>query len=67
MTINGVSARVYYTPIENINWTVALVVPTEDIWMPLIITSVSLFVMTIAGIFTIFTALRMNKIEIKEE
>jgi hypothetical protein len=46
---------------------VALVVPTEDIWMPLIITSVSLFVMTIAGIFTIFTALRMNKIEIKEE
>lgn len=67
MTINGVSARVYYTPIENINWTVVLVVPTEDIWMPLIITSVSLFVMTIAGIFTIFTALRMNKIEIKEE
>ena len=58
MTVNGVPARVYYTPIEDIDWAVALVVPREDIWRPLIITGISLTIMTIFGLFAIFTALK---------
>ena len=58
MTVNGVSARVYYTPIEDINWTVALVVPIEEIRSSLLFTSLSLIAMTVAGILILFLVLR---------
>ncbi len=61
ITVNGVSARVYYTPIENINWTVALIVPTKDVWSSLFFTSLSLIAITFLGIVFIFMVLRKKK------
>lgn len=58
MMVNGVSSRVYYVPMEDINWTVALVVPTEDFWWPFFITALVLIAMTTVGIVTIFFMLR---------
>ena len=57
MTVNGMSARVYYTPIEDMNWTVALVVPKEDICQPLFMPVLALFALTIAGIIAIWIML----------
>ena len=67
LTVNGVSARVYYTPIEDIDWAVALVVPKEDIWRPFIITGISLIIVTIFGIFAIYTALKNNIVRNNEQ
>ena len=61
ITVNGVSARVYYTPIEDINWTVVLVVPKEEVRSPLFITSVPLIAITFLGIVFIFMVLRKKK------
>ena len=58
MTVNGVSARVYYTPIEDINWTVALVVPIEEIRSSFLFTSLSLIAMSALGILILFLVLR---------
>ena len=58
LTVNGVSARVYYMPLEDINWSVALVVPTEDIWRPLLFPALALVLITIAGLFAIYVALK---------
>ena len=61
MTVNGVPARVYYTPLEDIHWTVALVVPEEEIWSPFLITSLSLVAITLAGILLLFMLLRKKQ------
>ena len=58
MTVNGESARVYYAPVEDINWTVLLVVPKGEVRSPLFITSVPLIAVTVLGIIVIFMALR---------
>ena len=60
MTVNGESARVYYAPVEDINWTVLLVVPKGEVRSPLFITSVPLIAVTVLGIIFIFMALRKN-------
>ena len=61
MTVNGVPARVYYTPLEDINWTVALVVPAEELRSSFLFTSLSLIAITLAGIIFIFIVLRKKK------
>ena len=58
MTVNGVSARVYYIPIEDINWTVALVVPYEDTWNQLLFPGLVLFIIAIIGFFTIYMVIK---------
>ena len=61
MTVNGESARVYYAPVEDINWTVVLVVPKGEVRSPLFITSVPLIAITFLGIVFIFMVLRKKK------
>lgn len=61
MTVNGESARVYYAPVEDINWTVVLVVPKGEVRSHLFITSVPLIAITFLGIVFIFMVLRKKK------
>jgi len=58
LTINGLDVCVYYAPIEDINWTVALVVPNEDIWKPLLFPGLILLLIIITGIAIIYMSLR---------
>lgn len=57
MTVNGLDVRVYYAPIDDIDWTVALVVPKEDIWLPLLLPGLVLLLITIVGIAAIYMLL----------
>ena len=50
MTVGGKPVTVYYRPIKNHDWAVALVVPQQDIPQPVIVTGLILLVMAVLGI-----------------
>lgn len=58
LTVNGVPARIYYSPLEDISWSVALVVPKEDIWRPLLLPAFLLLLTAAAGILIISIVLK---------
>lgn len=60
MTVNGVASRVYYTPIENINWAMALIVPHQNVWSLLALPGLLLLVLALIGLVVIFVVTRMN-------
>jgi len=54
MIVGGKPATVYYGPIKNIDWSVALVVPAKDIPQSMILTGLTLLVVAILGMIVIF-------------
>ena len=58
MVVDGVPCRVYYGPIEYIDWSVAVVVPQHDILTPLIPTAIVLILLAIVGIVVVWRICR---------
>ena len=58
MDVDGVPCRVYYGPIEYIDWSVAVVVPQHDILIPLIPTAVILLIIALIAIAIVMRATR---------
>jgi hypothetical protein len=54
MIVGGKPVTVYYGPIKNIDWSVAVVVPAQDIPQPVILAGLTLLVMAILGMIVIF-------------
>lgn len=36
MNINGVASTIYYTPIEHVKWSAALIVPKQGVLQPML-------------------------------
>ena len=54
MIVGGKPVTVYYGPIKNIDWSVAVVVPAQDIPQPVILAGLTLLVMAVLGMILIF-------------
>lgn len=54
MIVGGKPVTVYYGPIKKIDWSVAVVVPVQDIPQPVILAGLTLLVMAILGMIVIF-------------
>lgn len=58
MTINGVPSMVYYGPIDYINWSVAIVVPKQDLQKPLLVTGLILLSVAVLGMMVVWLVCR---------
>lgn len=58
MDINGVACRMYYGPIEFVDWSLAIIVPMTDIWKPMIPVAGILLLTAILGIIIIWLVCR---------
>ena len=58
MKINGQHSTVYYTPIERVNWSVAVVVTDQGIAKPMIKFGIILLLITILGMIVVWLACR---------
>ena len=56
--INGKHSTVYYTPIERVNWSVAVVVTDQGIAKPMIKFGIILLLLTILGMIVVWLACR---------
>lgn len=56
--INGKHSTVYYTPIERVNWSVAVVVTDQGIAKPMIKFGIILLLITILGMIVVWLACR---------
>ena len=56
--INGQHSTVYYTPIERVNWSVAVVVTDQGIAKPMIKFGIILLLLTILGVIVVWLACR---------
>ena len=56
--INGQHSTVYYTPIERVNWSVAVVVTNQGIAKPMIKFGIILLLLTILGMIVVWLACR---------
>jgi hypothetical protein len=54
LEIDGETCTVFYGPIEFINWSVAVIVPKQDIIKPLLPIAIILISMTIIGILIVW-------------
>jgi hypothetical protein len=54
MIVGGKPVTVYYGPIKNIDWSVAVVVPAQDIPQPVILAGLMLLVVAVLGMILIF-------------
>lgn len=54
MIVGGKPVTVYYGPIKNIDWSVAVVVPAQDIPQPVILAGLTLLVIAVLGMILIF-------------
>ena len=58
MTVDGVPSTLYYGPIEGINWTLAVVVPKDDIQKPTLMMGMVLLTIAIIGIIIVWIICR---------
>ena len=58
MEVNNVPCTVYYGPIEYIDWTVAVVVPQEDLLSPLMPIALGLLILIIIGLIIVWLICR---------
>jgi hypothetical protein len=58
MIVGGKSATVYYGPIRNIDWSVAVIVPNLNVLQPVIMTGVTLLVVMVLGLIVIWMLLK---------
>ena len=61
MMVNGVSSRLYYAPLESIDWTVGIVVPNADNRKPLILVGMILLTIAVIGMIVIWNIIRRNR------
>ena len=54
MIVGGKPVTVYYGPIKNIDWSVAVVVLAQDIPQPVILAGLMLLVVAVLGMILIF-------------
>ena len=54
MTFDGVWSNVYYAPLESTNWLMGIVVPKKATWLPALILSGLLLLLTVIGLVVIF-------------
>ena len=59
LEINGVSSTVYYTPIQQFDWTVALVVAKQESQKPLFLLGFVLLLITFIGIIIVYKSLSL--------
>jgi hypothetical protein len=58
MTVNGKPSRLYYSPMESIDWTVGIVVPNADSRKPLILVGLVLLTVAVIGTIVIWIIIR---------
>ena len=58
MTVDGVSSRLYYGPIEGIDWSLVVVTPKHDVQKPMLITGLLLMAIAIMGIIVVWIICR---------
>ena len=54
MNVNGVASRVYYAPIDDIDWSVAVVVPLSDVRKPFWLVGAALLTIALIGIVALW-------------
>ena len=54
MRINGVSSMIYYTPIDHVDWALAVVVPDQGIIKPLMKYGIILLLVSVLGIIIVW-------------
>ena len=58
MIVGGKSATVYYGPIRNIEWAVAVIVPDQNVQQPVIMAGVTLLTVVVLGLIVIWMLLK---------
>ncbi len=58
MTVDGVSSRLYYGPIEGIDWTLMVVTPKHDVQKPTLVTGILLMAIAVIGIIVVWIICR---------
>ena len=58
MDVDGVPCRIYYGPIEFVDWSLAIVVPQIDIWKPMIPVGALLILTAVIGIIIVWLVCR---------
>jgi hypothetical protein len=58
LQVNGVPSTVYYTPIDNVNWSVAIVIPNQNLPKPLFILGLVLLLVTVSGMIVVWLVSR---------
>ena len=58
MMVNDKPATVYYGPVKDIDWTVAVIVPAQSIQQPVILAGVILLVVAVLGMIVIWLVLK---------
>ena len=61
MRINGVSSMIYYTPIDHVDWALAVVVPDQGIIKPLMKYGIILLLVSVLGIIAVWLICRRFK------
>ena len=59
MIVGGKPVTVYYGPIKNIDWSVAVVVPAQDIPQPMIIAGLILLVVAVLGMIVVYILVKI--------
>ena len=54
LTVDGETCTVFYGPIEFINWSVAVIVPKQDIVKPILPIAIILLSMVVIGILIVW-------------
>ena len=57
-TVNGEPVTIYYGPISNISWSVAVVVPQQDTLKPMLILGLILIAVAMLGLMVVWLVLR---------
>lgn len=58
MSINGVSSTIYYSPIDHVDWAIALVVPNQGVVKPLMKFGIILLLVSILGMIVVWMMCR---------
>jgi hypothetical protein len=61
MTIAGTPSMVFYGPIDHVDWSVAIVVPLQELHAPLLPLGITLIVITILGVLIVWFVCRRIK------
>ena len=65
LNIKGVPSTVYYGPIDHVNWSVAVVVPKQIVWKPMLKMGIVLLLVAVIGLVVVWKATK--KVERKIE
>ena len=57
-TVNGEDATIYYGPIKNIEWSVAVAVPTKNVKGPVIIVGLIMLAVVVLGMIIVYFSKR---------